>query len=284
MRKIYVIGILFVFILLMSCSDKGGVLSHDDFVSLLVDIHKGEAYTDINFRDFRMDSARAAYKQSILAKHGITQEEFDTTMVWYGMHIEDYLEVYDDVIAELEKEVANSNASLNASLSLIGDSVNTWTESSYYVINKKSPSQFLTFYLEKDENWEPGDSYTWQMKTFNRLSPAKWTMVIAYEDKTAEYKSEEIADDGWTKMTMVIDSLRTPVALYGYAEFNIHNDEVIYVDSVSLIRNRVTELDYRRRFNQRRFNFGIDTQKKLDDEKSGLRERMLARAKADPQR
>lgn len=259
MRNTAVISILtFIFALVACKSTPDGVLDHDDFVNLLVDVHKGEAYTDINFRDFRADSTKQAYKQSILAKHEISQADFDTTMMWYGAHIEDYLEVYDDVIARLEKEVAQNNATISASLSLVGDSVNTWTENSHYVLNRRSPSQFLQFYIAKDENWEPGDSYTWQLKAFNRQSQANWTMVVEYDDNTSEYRSAEIEEDGWNKLTIVVDSLKNPIALYGFARFNIRDDEEIYLDSVSLIRNRVNVVEYRRRYNQKRFNFGID--------------------------
>ncbi len=281
MKKTRGVILLLLFAALVSCSKSGGVLSHDDFVSLLVDIHKGEAYTDINFRDFRTDSVRQAYEQSILAKHGVTQAQFDTTMMWYGAHIEDYLEVYDDVIAELEDEIKKSNATKDASVMLFGDSVNTWTENSHYVINAKSPSQYLTFYIPKDENWEPGDSYTWQMKIFNRQSPARMNMVIEYDDNTTEYRNSDITDDGWSKLTMVIDSMRNPVALYGYAKFDLRPDEEIFLDSVALIRNRLSEIDYRRRFNQRRFEFGINKRQRDEERSNELRQRMLARAKSD---
>ena len=201
---------------------------------------------------------KATYQQSLLKKHGITQEEFDTTMVWYGAHIEDYISVYDDVIAQLEKESSQITATANQALSLIGDSVNLWHESSHYVINRRSPSQFLQFYVEYDENWENGDSYTWQFKTFNNVSSAIMAMVVEYKDFSTEYRTDDVKEDGWKKMTMVIDSLKTPVALYGYVKFDVREDEEVYIDSMSLIRNRFTELEYRRRFNQKRFEYGID--------------------------
>ncbi len=251
--------ILAFLMLLVGCkSTPNGVLSHDDFVDLLVDLHKGEAYTDIFFREFREDSMKATYQQSLLKKHGITQEEFDTTMVWYGAHIEEYISVYDDVIAQLEKESSQITATANQALSLIGDSVNLWHESSHYVINRRSPSQFLQFYVEYDENWENGDSYTWQFKTFNNVSSAIMAMVVEYKDFSTEYRTDDVKEDGWKKMTMVIDSLKTPVALYGYVKFDVREDEEVYIDSMSLIRNRFTELEYRRRFNQKRFEYGID--------------------------
>ena len=251
--------ILAFLMLLVGCkSTPDGVLSHDDFVDLLVDLHKGEAYTDIFFREFREDSMKATYKQSLLNKHAITQEEFDTTMVCYGAHIEDYISVYDDVIAQLEKESSQITATANQALSLIGDSVNLWHESSHYVINRRSPSQFLQFYVDYDEIWENGDSYTWQFKTFNNVSSAIMAMVVEYKDFSTEYRTDDVKEDGWKKMTMVIDSLKTPVALYGYVKFDVREDEEVYIDSMSLIRNRFTELEYRRRFNQKRFEYGID--------------------------
>ena len=83
-------------------------------------------------------------------------------------------------------------------------------------------------------------------------------MVVEYKDFSTEYRTDDVKEDGWKKMTMVIDSLKTPVALYGYVKFDVREDEEVYIDSMSLIRNRFTELEYRRRFNQKRFEYGID--------------------------
>lgn len=284
-RRVPVLAIVVSMIMLAACkSTPDGVLSHDDFVDLLVDFHKGEAYVDINYRDFREDSAKDAYQQSVFIKHGITQQDFDSTLMWYGGHVEEYISVYDDVIARLQDEANNTKVKADASLSVYGDSVNTWMENAHYVINDKSPSQFLTFYIEKDDNWEKGDSYTWQFKVFNRRSTARWTMVVEYTDMTSEYRTSEINQDNqdaWSRITLVVDSLRTPIAIYGYAQFNPGEDEEIYLDSVALIRNRYSSAEYRRRFNQRKFDFGVDNSSRNRANAEEAKRRIAANSKTD---
>lgn len=37
-------------------------------------------------------------------RHGVTREQFDTTLVWYGHHIETYMKIYDRVVERLKAE------------------------------------------------------------------------------------------------------------------------------------------------------------------------------------
>ena len=85
------------------------VIKPDDMASLLVDIHKGEGVVDLNSSAYRSDSARKVLKQSIYMRHGVTAEQVDTSLVWYGHNIEKYIEVYDKVIAQLEKELKDAD-------------------------------------------------------------------------------------------------------------------------------------------------------------------------------
>ena len=81
--------------MLVACSSTPDyVLSEDDMAALLVDIHKGESYVDMHYNvysDSRSDSLRKVLRQSILRKHNVSQELFDTSLVWYGHHIDTYI-------------------------------------------------------------------------------------------------------------------------------------------------------------------------------------------------
>ena len=90
----------------ISCSKlPDNVLNKKDMTSLLVDIHKGESVVELQRGYFPSDSMIKMVKQSILQKHGVSQAQLDTSFVWYGNHIEDYIEIYDEVIANLEEDL-----------------------------------------------------------------------------------------------------------------------------------------------------------------------------------
>lgn len=243
-------------VIMVGCGSRpGDVISRGDMVDLMVDIHKGEAYADANHFQYRTDSTKMLIRQSILRDHGVTAEQFDSSLMWYGRNTEDLTEIYAEVIERLEKEMSRIDANAS-STSFAGDSINAWIESPFYILSDASPSQTLKFRLPVDENWYPGDSYTWQFKTFNQRTDAIMAMFIDYDDGSTEMISSEFNNDGWQRLTIVGDSLRNPLNIYGYSTFAPRPSESIYLDSVSLVRKRLSEELYRRRYRQRTFNYG----------------------------
>lgn len=105
------------------------VIGPKEMTSLLVDIHKGESVIDLNRSAYSSDSMRKVVKQSIYAKHGVTAEQVDTSLVWYGHNVEKYIEIYDGVIEQLEKDIKNADVSSGGErlhLAVVGDSVDAW--------------------------------------------------------------------------------------------------------------------------------------------------------------
>lgn len=164
------------------------VIKPDDMASLLVDIHKGEGVVDLNSSAYRNDSARKVLKQSIYMRHGVTAEQVDTSLEWYGHNIEKYIEVYDQVIEQLEKELKDADvaaAGEKVQLAAIGDSVDAWNDTRYRRFAYGSPADNLKFSFRRDENWEEGDVYTWRMFVSNRqsrcVSPSERTIMTVQQ-------------------------------------------------------------------------------------------------------
>lgn len=219
------------------------VIKSKEMTGLLVDIHKGEGLLDLSGGQYRTDSMKKAIKQSVLLDHGVTQEQFDTSLVWYGHNLEKYIEVYDGVIAQLEKEMKDADVAaegaIKVPLKVAGDSVNTWPEAPYYKFTSRMPSQFVTFSLRSDENWEKGDVYTWRMYVSNRISTMNLTMAAEYVDGTIDYVNHSIGQEGWTELTLPSDETRSMREIFGVIQTAPGSGETVYVDSISLVRTRV---------------------------------------------
>lgn len=71
------------------------VIKQKEMAALLADIHKGEGVIDLQSSHYRNDSAKKVLKQSIFISHGVTQEDFDTSLVWYGHNMDSYKDVYE---------------------------------------------------------------------------------------------------------------------------------------------------------------------------------------------
>lgn len=254
-----IVAAVFLIAVAHSCSSAPeGVIAPDDMVDLLVDVHMGEALTDVRYSDFNSDSARLKLRRTVLSEHGYTDEQFDTSLVWYGNHLDQYIKVYDRVIERLEEDFENAgNAPVDRS-GLTGDSIDLWDEGSSYVMSRRSPSQFLNFRFDKDDNWKNGDCYTWKFKMFNSITPVDMGMFVDYTDGTTDIKTASLDEDGWKEMTVVLDSMRTPVSVYGYAHFDVRDGEEVFIDSLSLVRRRYDNPTYIRRYEQLRFRYGKD--------------------------
>ena len=257
MRNLPAILAVAALVLLIGCrTTPDNVLTPDEMADLLVDIHHAEAVADVQYSMYSPDTMRAALRQSVYDRHGITQADFDTSLAWYGRHIEKYIDLYDVVIERLEKQAEQAGTYRGGSGSLSGDSIDAWDGSPHYVLTRRSPMHFLDFNLARDDNWKNGDSYTWQFKVFNRLSPMEVGLFVDYGDGSTDYMTSNVEQDGWFRTTVVLDSLRDPQSVYGFILVEPRDDEEIYIDSLSLIRKRFVENTYHSRYHQRRFKYG----------------------------
>ena len=99
-------------LMMLSCDrTPGGVLSVNDMADLIVDMQLAEAYIDNNISEFPSDSSKQVIKQSIFKKHGITQQDYDSSLVWYAHNMEDYVKAYDKAVGKLKDKQEKLNKS-----------------------------------------------------------------------------------------------------------------------------------------------------------------------------
>ncbi len=246
------------------------VIKPEKMAQLLADIHIGESVVEINHSKFETDSMKKVVKQSILLKHGVTQQQVDTSFVWYGHHIEEYVKVYDRVIDILEEEIDKAGSSdvakTTQGISLEGDSVDIWQGLPQIVFTSKSPSQFLTFTYINDRNWEKGDTYRWRVKLVDVATPMNWCIVADYADGTTEYKTSSINSQGWNDISIMTDSEKKASRIYGYICADPKEGESIYLDSISLVRTRFDERFPRTHAGQICFAYGKKEETAKDGE------------------
>lgn len=72
--------------------------------SVLHDLHRADAILQVAGYNYGHDEALAKYYQQVLAKHGITQAQFDSSLVWYTDHPQRFDKIYPKVVADLEAE------------------------------------------------------------------------------------------------------------------------------------------------------------------------------------
>ena len=96
------IGLVAV-ILLAGCRPKG-VLSSGQMREVLAELHKTDGLMQVHGLNYGHDEVKNIYYAQVLEKHGITQAQFDSSLVWYTAHPVLFDKIYPKVQADLKAE------------------------------------------------------------------------------------------------------------------------------------------------------------------------------------
>lgn len=218
------------------------VVPPDEMAELMADIRIADAVVAVQHNDYESDASKLALKRAVLDRHGISEEQFDTSLIWYGKNIGVYQEVTQKSIDILENRLKQANMRIagEAAMSISGDSVDIWDASRYFVITQRSPTQFISFDYESDPNWEKGDVYTLKGRLINQLKDAKWNLTVVYDDGAIETITSTIASDNPRRqeLTLVTDSTRTAIYISGWINLEPQAGRPAIADSISLMRRR----------------------------------------------
>ena len=247
--------VLLIAVVLVSC-DKAprGVIGERKMAELVEDFLKADAYMDMHRDVYGTDSMRQLMKQSIMHKHGVTQELYDTSLVWYAHNMDAYTAVYDRVIGSLDKQLEQAQRQVNKTggagashrmqnvqvvrrdFSASGDTIDIWQNQRTWLIPPAMGSGYISFSLEPDERYEMGDRYEMSFKSMTVGSALKLLLAVDYVDGGTAFMSRGNCPDGWNKVMLQSDSTRTVRRIYGYVRYELRDRGVAAIDSLALLR------------------------------------------------
>lgn len=256
-------------LLIASCGKKDNiVLDKDEMASLMADIHIAEAVVDLNQNLFGDDSSKMLLKQSIYAAHGVTAEVVDSSYRWYGHHIEDYMEVYDKTIKILSNRQKELISATNEQIIIAGDSVNVWPMSNHFEFSNRAATRLVTFTVPADSNWRNNDVFTLRFNMATAKNPVTARMVIEYADGKSFYNIAGGKSKGFGEVSIRVDTTMSPVKIAGYIITQPEKNEIVRIDSISLVRMRQNLS--KQYFSQRPFHYGIKPKPKKETTDSVL--------------
>ena len=97
------------------CRPKG-ILSSRQMCNVLYDLHRADAILHQAGLDYGHDEALAKYYQVVLEKHGVTQAQFDSSLVWYT----DQPSRFDKIYPKIEQRCQAENNEVLKTLDDIG--------------------------------------------------------------------------------------------------------------------------------------------------------------------
>lgn len=124
----------------------------------LEDISKDDGVDQYDLRDYN----RTFYFATVLKKHGVTKEQFDSTMLYYYTRADRLEPIYKRVAKRLEDEAVKYGASegeLNryAMVTEGGDTVNVWEGNRNAMLLPYPPYNRLDFVQTADSTFKAGD-------------------------------------------------------------------------------------------------------------------------------
>ncbi len=88
---------------LTSCRPEG-ILHSRQMREVIIDLHKTDALLDETGLSRYNSEVRSVYYAQVLEKHGITQSQFDSSLVWYTAHPQLFDKIYPKVLKSLDEE------------------------------------------------------------------------------------------------------------------------------------------------------------------------------------
>lgn len=192
--------ILISFILMMgSCkpSIPGKYLQTGEMADILYEYHIAEAI--VNATQSNDSLALRAYRANILCKYGVSQSDFDSSMVYYCRHTKLLEEVYEKVSDKIEKESLAQGlegSGVYDDISSSSDTTNIWNRDRTFVLSPYAATNSYSFEIKADSAFHEGDGFgldfdaqfIWQ----DGMRSAFAVMVVTYEGDSIATATSQI--------------------------------------------------------------------------------------------
>lgn len=136
--------ILVLFVGFSSCDNKkqNEIIKRDTLVKLLVDVHLTDGVLSTkNIYTSHKKFLPSFYYNHIYSKYGTNAAQFDSTILYYSIHSNEFEIIYDEVVDSLNRLETEMRKSLHEK-HLLQDTMNLWTKSVFYRQTKLVDDKF----------------------------------------------------------------------------------------------------------------------------------------------
>lgn len=137
------------------------IMTQSKMERILYDYHLAQAMAQREQGD--VEARQYEYVQAVFRKHGVTEAEFDTSMVWYMGRAEIlhpmYVRVNERLEQELNKLGGDATVSMYANLSTQGDTANIWPGDKFLTLSGEPLCNLEEMTIKADTSFHKGDYY-----------------------------------------------------------------------------------------------------------------------------
>lgn len=186
-------GLLF----LTSCGEKKrfDVISSKKFEAILYDYHLAQVM--VNDLPTSERYQKDLYFNYVYTKHGITEAQIDTSLVYYSRHPKRLAEIYSNLSERIENEIKlqeNDEPILNKheAREVVGDSANLWYDKAFVELSPSPFSNKYNFTIPTDTNFWLHDTIRWQGKIILMRDVTDSTEKYVHIDLRVKYMNDSL--------------------------------------------------------------------------------------------
>lgn len=214
--------VLFMTVVFTGCKPgiPGRYLQMDEMADILYDYHVADGMVQTNF-DSPDSVAMRAYSISILKNHGVSQADFDSSMVYYTRHTRLLQKVYDKIADRLDREAVERGGQAGfTDLIENADTTNVWKLSTAFVLSPYLATNRISFEIKADSSYHEGDrmvlDFDAQFLYQDGMRDALVVLAVTYANDSVEYVSNSISTSSHYHMQIMNEGRLTIKAVRGF--------------------------------------------------------------------
>ena len=203
-----------------------------------------EAIVETDNETYVTSDKRQIVYDAVFAKHNITQADYDSSLVWYGKHMDLYMSIHKLVLKDVNEKIdALGDIKPNPLSGEMSakDSIDIWIYNRSFTFKPERIFNSLTFDIKPQKAYSSGSSYVlgvsaWGIKTELKHKPK--IHISAVMADTIVSANKEISEDGYHEIILKTIATKQIQRVYGYITMN--NTEAsyhqIYLDEINLMK------------------------------------------------
>jgi hypothetical protein len=204
-----------------------------------------EALVETNNESYKTSYERQTVYDAVFAKHNIAQAEYDSSLIWYGEHMDLYMRIYRMVLKDVNENIALIGDIKPNPLSgdvSAKDSVDVWIYSRHHTFRPEQGTfQMLSFDISPQQPYSSGSSYVfgfsvWGVSPMLKQKPE--IRLSAMQEDTIITVRNEITENGYYETVLKTVATKQVKRVYGYITIKDTTARFhrIYIDKINLMK------------------------------------------------
>jgi hypothetical protein len=197
-----------------------------------------------------LDYNRTLYIQSVFKKYGVTEAEFDSSLVYYYSHAYRLKDIYSEVNQRLSDEANNLGVAVGdinrySQYSTTGDTANIWNQQTDVMLIPRPTMNRFDFAVKVDSTFKKGDSFMFQyMSEYIWQSGSKDVtvcFVCKYEGDSIIQTVNHLSMDGTVQLRIPAYREKKLKEMRGFIYLSDNGDDsdirkMMFISQIQLIR------------------------------------------------